>query len=130
MLTASSSPARSCRAVSELLIHLGAKAIDAKNWRALERDGLDKTFPRYAAQVAIYQAYLGVTNPALFTALNADTCEHSISSCPSIRARTAVVDRAVTIIKATQASELLPRAYSDPTNWHCRACSHQSRCWR
>ena len=29
----------------------------------------------YAAQVAIYQAYLDCTNPALFTVLNADTCE-------------------------------------------------------
>ena len=43
------------------------KAINAKNWRALERDGLEKTYPQYAAQVAIYQAYLDVTNPALFT---------------------------------------------------------------
>ena len=51
------------------------KAINARNWRALERDGLEKTFPQYAAQVAIYQAYLNVTNPALFTATNADTCE-------------------------------------------------------
>jgi hypothetical protein len=34
------------------------KAINSKNWRALERDGLEKTFPQYAAQVALYQAYL------------------------------------------------------------------------
>jgi len=43
--------------------------------KELERDGLTKAFPEYAAQVALYQAYLDVTNPALFTALNADTCE-------------------------------------------------------
>ena len=108
-----------------------AKAINAKNWRALERDGLEKTFPRYAAQVALYQAYLDVTNPALFTALNADTCEQLHFFVPFNSERAQLwSDRAVTIIKATQASELLPRAYSDPTNWHCRACSHQSRCWR
>src|SRR5262245_39880643 len=51
------------------------KAVNAKNWRAVERDGLEKTFPQYAAQFALYQAYLDVTNPALFTVTNADTCE-------------------------------------------------------
>ena len=51
------------------------KALGAKGWKRLERDGLSKAFPEYAAQVALYQAYLDVTNPALFTALNADTCE-------------------------------------------------------
>src|SRR5262249_55149581 len=51
------------------------KALNAKNWRAIERDGLDKAFPHYAAQVSLYQAYLEITNPALFTAVNADTCE-------------------------------------------------------
>src|SRR5215472_14961813 len=30
------------------------KAVNAKNWRAVERDGLEKTFPQYAAQVALY----------------------------------------------------------------------------
>ena len=79
------------------------KAINAKNWRALERDGLEKTFPRYAAQVALYQAYLDVTNPALFTALNADTCEQLHLSVPFNAERAQPwSDRAVTIIKATQ----------------------------
>src|SRR5262249_6260445 len=52
------------------------KCVNAKGWRALERDGLEKAYPQYAAQVAIYQAYLDNTNPALFTAVNADTCEY------------------------------------------------------
>src|SRR5262245_17698976 len=43
------------------------KAVNAKNWRAVERDGLEKPFPQYATQVALYQAYLDITNPALFT---------------------------------------------------------------
>src|SRR5262245_18205010 len=43
------------------------KAVNAKNWKATERDGIEKTSPQYAAQVALYQAYLDVTNPALFT---------------------------------------------------------------
>ena len=51
------------------------KALNAKNARAVERDGLEKVFPRYAGQVAVYQNFLGVFNPALITIVNADTCE-------------------------------------------------------
>jgi hypothetical protein len=107
------------------------KAINAKNWRALERDGLEKTFPKYAAQVALYQAYLDITNPALFTAVNADTCEllHLLIPFNAERAQ-AASDRAVMIIEATRASELLPRAYDDPSDWRCRMCAHVERCWR
>jgi hypothetical protein len=106
------------------------KAINAKNWRALERDGVEKTFPQYAAQVALYQAYLDVTNPALFTALNADTCErlHFLVPFNTERAQ-AWSDRAVTIIEATRASELLPRFTDDPTDWRCKMCGHRERCW-
>jgi hypothetical protein len=42
---------------------------NAKNWRALDRDGLAKTFPYYAAQIALYQAHLELLNPALFMAV-------------------------------------------------------------
>jgi hypothetical protein len=106
------------------------KAVNAKNWRALERDGLDKTFPQYAAQMALYQAYLDVTNPALFTALNADTCErlHLLVPFNAERAQ-AWSDRAVTIIEATRAGELLPRFTDDDSDWRCKACGHYRRCW-
>jgi hypothetical protein len=106
------------------------KAINAKNWRALERDGLDKTFPQYAAQVALYQAYLDVTNPALFTALNADTCErlHLLVPFNAERAQ-AWSDRAVSIIEATRAGELLPRFTDDDGDWHCKMCGHRECCW-
>src|SRR5262249_19545486 len=106
------------------------KALNAKNFRALERDGLEQTFPRYAAQVALYQAYLDITNPALFTALNADTCERLHFPVP-FNAEGAQLwsDRAVTIIEATRAGELLPRAYDDLQDWHCRMCGHHKRCW-
>jgi hypothetical protein len=107
------------------------KALNAKNWRTLERDGLEKAFPKYAAQVALYQAYLDITNPALFTALNADTCEQLHFLVPfNVERAQLLSDRAVTIIKATRASELLPRAYDDPKDWHCRVCPHVERCWR
>jgi hypothetical protein len=107
------------------------KAINAKNWRALERDGLAKTFPRYAVQVALYQAYLDITNPALFTAINADTCErlHFLVPFNAERAQE-WSDRVVDIIEATRAGELLPREYDNREDWHCRVCPHVERCWR
>jgi hypothetical protein len=106
------------------------KAVNAKNWRAVERDGLDKVFPKYAAQVALYQAYLNMTESALFTCTNADTCEqlHFLVPFDAERAQEAS-DRAVAIIRATQANELLPRAYDSRDDWRCRCCSHNERCW-
>ena len=102
------------------------KCLNAKNWRAIERDGLEKTFPQYAAQVALYQAYLDITNPALFTAVNADTCERLHFWVPFSAERAQEwSDRAVHIIEATRAGELLPRAYDDPQNWRCRLCAHK-----
>jgi hypothetical protein len=107
------------------------KAVNAKNWRAIERDGLEKAFPKYAAQTALYQAYLDKTNPALFTITNADTCERLHFWVPFSAERAQEwSDRAAFIIEATRASELLPRAYDDPQDWRCRVCAHRERCWR
>ena len=38
--------------------------------------------------------------------------------------------RALTVISATDAGELLPRAFHDPTHFECRMCAWQDRCWR
>jgi hypothetical protein len=38
-------------------------------------------------------------------------------------------DRAVTIIEATRAAELLPRFTNDDGDWRCKICSHRERCW-
>jgi hypothetical protein len=106
------------------------KAVNAKNFRAIERDGLVRAFPQYAAQTAIYQAYLEVTNPALFTVTNADTCEQLHLFVPFDAERAQFwSDRAANIIAATRAGELLPRAYDDPEDWRCRICPHKERCW-
>ena len=107
------------------------KALSAKGWREVERDGLEKKYPQYLAQVSLYQAYLDITNPALFSITNADTCEWLHFLVP-FNAELAQLwsDRAVSIIEATRASVLLPRAYDDPENWSCRMCSHRERCWR
>jgi hypothetical protein len=107
------------------------KALSDKGWRALERDGIEKAYPQYAAQVWLYQVYLDVAEqPAIFTAVNAKTCErlHLLVSFDAAQAQ-AWSDRAVAVIEATRAGELLPRAYDDPKDWRCRVCSHHTRCW-
>jgi hypothetical protein len=107
------------------------KCVKARGWKAIERDGLTGLYAIYAAQVALYQAYLDVTNPALFSCLNADTCERLHFSVPfdSQLAQT-TSDRAVAVIEATRAGELLPRVTEDADDWRCRICSHRDRCWR
>jgi len=107
------------------------KCLNAKGWKEIERDGLGKKYPHYLVQVALYQAYLNVTNPALFTVLNADTCEWLHFLVP-FDAELAQLwsDRALNIIEATRAGELLPRAYDSPSDWRCKMCPHKERCWR
>ena len=57
------------------------KSLNNKSWNDTVKKGLVISKPIYAAQVAIYQAYMesqieGICkNPALFTAINKDTAE-------------------------------------------------------
>ena len=107
------------------------KAVNAKNFRAVERDGLAKVFPRYAAQVAVYQWFLDALNPALVTIVNSDTCErlHFTVAFDRLLMQEAL-DRAVNVILATRAGELLPRLDPELQDFRCRMCSHLERCRR
>ena len=51
------------------------KALGASSWKDVVKRGVVIARPIYAAQIALYQAYLDLPNPALFTALNRDTFE-------------------------------------------------------
>jgi hypothetical protein len=108
------------------------KCLGAKGWRSIEREGVEKAYPQYAAQAWLYQAYLRLTDhPTLFTATNADTCERLHLLLPfNAEQAQAWSDRAVTVIAATRAGELLPRFTADPADWKCRLCGHRERCWR
>lgn len=88
--------------------------------------------PVYAAQVALYQADLELhEHPALFTAVNADTMEIYAELVPfDAELAQRMSDRAVKVITATEAGELLPRAFSEPSHFECRMCPWQDRCWR
>jgi hypothetical protein len=108
------------------------KCLGDRGWRGLDRDGLVTAYPHYAAQVLMYQHYLGITeHPAIFTATNANTCErlHVLLPHDAVAAR-AWIDRAEMIIAATRAGALLPRLAKTPTNPICVRCSHTERCWK
>jgi hypothetical protein len=107
------------------------KCVKAKGWRDIARDGLTGLYQTYAAQIAIYQAYLDCTNPALCSIVNADTCERLHFPVPfDAQLAQATSDRAVAIIKATQAGEALARVTDDPDDWRCKMCAHRERCWQ
>lgn len=106
------------------------KAVGAKSWKAIESKGLAKSKPEYADQVAIYQAYLDLTNPALFMATNTDTMEIYLELVAFDRARAqAASDRAVAIIQDSRAGAMRPRCTDDPGFYACSGCSFKARCW-
>lgn len=108
------------------------KALGAKGAREVERQGLKKARPGYYAQVQIYMAYLDLTaHPAIFTVTNADTAEQQhllIPFDPEEAQRQ--TDKAVRIIQATEAGDLLPRAFAGPDYFECKFCPFAGRCWK
>lgn len=107
------------------------KSVGNKTFNAIAKQGLATARPVYADQVAIYQAYLGLTeNPCVFTITNTDTCEqlHLLIEYDAGRAQ-AASDRAVRIVEATEAGELLPRPFAKSDHFECKWCPFAARCW-
>jgi hypothetical protein len=116
------------------------KALGASSWKDVVKRGLTLSKPVYAAQIALYQAYLELPNPALFTALNRDTMElysELVPFDPSLAQ--SMSDRAVDVVRASDSRELLPQVAQERTSALCRggisagewhgACAWQDRCW-
>jgi len=112
------------------------KTMNAKNWRKTVAKGVTVAKPVYAAQIALYQAYMEATvpgisaNPALFTAINKDTAElhHELVPFDADLAQR-MSDRGVRILRATDAGELLPRIAANRDFFECRFCPWAERCW-
>lgn len=107
------------------------KCLGSSGWKKIEKYGLKQAYPVYFDQIQLYQAYLGLDrNPALFTAENADTC-HLLFLTVAFDAESAQAasDRAVLVIRATEAGEMLDRIASKPDDWRCKICSHKDFCW-
>jgi hypothetical protein len=112
------------------------KTMNAKNWRETVKNGVAVAKPIYAAQIALYQAYMDAavpglaTNPALFTAINKDTAELHHELVPfNAELAQRMSDRAVRILRATDAGELLPRLSRERDHFECRMCAYANRCW-
>lgn len=109
------------------------KCLGASGWRRIEKYGLQVAYPHYYDQVQIYMAYLDLAdNDALFTAENADTCHLLALLIPfDAEVAQAASDRAVSVVRAVAAGELMPRITDKgPDFWVCKMCSHKEFCWR
>ena len=108
------------------------KTLGAKGFNQLKKHGIAKAYPKYAAQVATYQAYFQLAeNPAFFTALNADDMEIHLELVPfnQVLAQECM-DKAATILTACDHGETLPRITDDPASFFCRFCPFQTECWK
>jgi hypothetical protein len=112
------------------------KTMNAKAWRETSSKGVAVAKPIYAAQIAVYQAYMDASvpgvadNPALFTAINKDTAELHHELVPfNAELAQRMSDRAVRILAATDAGELLPRVAAQADHFECRFCPWAARCW-
>jgi hypothetical protein len=107
------------------------KSLGSKGWSSVAKKGVAVAYPVYASQIAVYQYHLDLTgNPALFTATNADSMElyhEFVPFDPALAQR--MIDRAVQVITATDAGELLPRCASSADHFECKWCPWSKRCW-
>ncbi|HKK30460.1 MAG TPA: hypothetical protein VKA18_08735 [Alphaproteobacteria bacterium] len=117
-----------------------SKCLGASSWKDVVKRGVVIARPVYAAQLALYQAYMELPQPALFTALNRDTWELHAELVPFDAALAQrMSDRAVDVVRASEAHELLPRPVAERTALLCRGgwagggwhppCPWQDRCW-
>ncbi|MFW2331156.1 MAG: hypothetical protein ACN4E2_02515 [Nitrospinota bacterium] len=107
------------------------KSLNHRSWKDTVENGLAKSKPIYAAQIAIYQAHMEilqspVIQPALFTAVNKNSAElyHELIPFDSKLAQHSI-DKANSVLKATDNNELLGATRS---NYNCKFCAWQDRC--
>jgi hypothetical protein len=105
------------------------KALKATSWSDTVKKGLRLSKPVYYGQMQLYLAYMAL-EACWFTALNKDTCElhHEVVPFDAATAQ-ALSDKAVAVIRAADAGELLPRIAHSPDFHLCRFCPFAARCW-
>lgn len=107
------------------------KTANDKKFNEFVRHGVAKANPVYAAQIALYQAYMNLTdNPALFTVINKNNSEIYYELVPfnaELAQRTS--DKGVNILTASRAGDILPRIAQSADFFACRMCEFQQTCW-
>lgn len=104
------------------------KALKSSSWQDNVKQGVKLSKPVYWAQVQVYMAYLAVER-TLFVALDKDTqaLRYELISFDPPAAQ-ALSDKAVTVIRAVEAGELLPRISDDAGFFICTFCPYRIRC--
>ena len=107
------------------------KSANDSKFRAFEKHGTAKANPVYATQVALYQAYMELTeNPCLFTVVNKNTSEIYYEIIPfNQKLAQEASDRAVNILTAAKANDILPRIAQSKDFFLCKFCEYQNACW-
>lgn len=105
------------------------KSVGAKTFREIKKDGLKRARPKYWSQIHTCMAYLGLEQ-TVFTVTNLDDGEqiHLIYDIEAEEAQR-MTDRAVRIVSATRAGDLLPRPFAKSDHFECRWCPFAKRCW-
>ena len=107
------------------------KSANDKKFREFMMKGVARTNAVYAAQIALYQAYMNLTeHPCLFTVLNKNTSQIYYELVPFNKSLAQEMsDKAVNILEATKAKEVLPRVAFSKDFFDCKWCEFQDRCW-
>ena len=105
------------------------KALRQASWQAIVKKGLKAAKPVYWAQVQVYMAYLTIER-TLFAALDKDSqaLHFELVRFDPSEAQ-ALSDKAVDILRAVAAGELLPRIATASDFYLCRFCPYAHRCW-
>ena len=105
------------------------KALKASSWNDTVKRGVRLSKPVYHGQVQIYMAYMDLS-VTLFTVLNKDTqaLHHGVLPFDPAEAQ-ALSDKAVDVLRAADAGELLPRIAAHSDFYLCRWCAYAQRCW-
>jgi len=85
----------------------------------------------YATQLALYQTYMDLSeNPALFTVVNKNTSEVYYELVPYNKGLAQEAsDRAVNILTASKAGDILPRVAQSKDFFLCKLCEFKQSCW-
>ncbi len=108
------------------------KSSNDSKFKAFVRHGVAKANPVYATQIALYQTYMELyENPALFTVVNKNTSEVYYELVPYDKnLAQKASDRAVNILTAAKAGDILPRIAQSKDFFLCKFCEFRETCWK
>ena len=108
------------------------KSANDSKFKAFVKHGVEKANKTYATQLALYQTYMDLSeNPALFTVVNKNTSEVYYELVPyNAKLAQEASDRAVNILTAAKANDILPRVAQSKDFFLCKFCEFRETCWK